>query len=237
MRIVRTLPHSADGRFFAGVPEPIWFDITANEFPDPNQQWPSNRILVNMVPADEVHFDFTSFQGPPTAVAGLKDASNFFDFRLQNISDQNLPAEEKWLGVFDQESFAPDEFPVISEPPPVPFPYLFFGTNQAVSNWSKIAGTFFNTIELARTTNGIRSVLQTKNIPQRLQSMVSSIRLSVVRKPDGSARLIGCLVAFQKFGYLLDNYVGGNHGGAMQSFWLEADALSDDCGPFCGFSI
>lgn len=241
MRIVRTIPHSSESRFFAGVPEPIWFDLTANEFPDPNAQRQGNRLYVNMLPADEVHFDFGSYQGDPTAVAGLKDVDNFFDFKLRSRSDSDLPSSDKWLGAFDQQSFPPDQFPTITTSPPVPFPYLFFMTvdyGALGGNMQQIAGTYFNTLELARTANGNREVLQTKDIPTQLQGMTSSIRLSIVRKPDGTARLIACLVSYVKFGLTLGNGIGStDYGGAMQSFFLEANAQSDECGPFCGYSL
>lgn len=238
MRIVRTLPHSSEGRFFAGVPAPIWFDLTANQFAVPYAQQQGNRIYVNMLPADEVHFDFASWQGDPAAVAGLKDANNFYDLKFRGRNDVKLPASEKWLGAFDEFSFPPDQFPNITAPPPVPFPYLFFQTvPYDAGNTQQIAGTFFYTLELARTTNGNREVLQTKDVPRAPEGMTYSIRLSIVRKPDGSARLIGCLVSYAKFGLTLGNDVGIDHGGAMQAFFLEADAQSEDCGAFCGYSL
>lgn len=234
MRIVRTQPHSSESRFFAGVPEPIWFDITTNEFPDPNAQRQGNRLYVNTLPADEVHFDFGSYQGDPTAVAGLKDADNFFDFKLRSRSDSDLPSSDKWLGAFDQQSFPPDQFPTITAKPPVPFPHQYFASFEGRR---AIGGTYFNTIELARTIDGTRTVLQTKDIPVLLPGMTLSVRLSIVRKPEESATLIGCLVSFSKYGLPIDNDLGGDHGGAMQAFFLQADAQSEDCGPFCGYSL
>ena len=227
VRNIRTIPNSSTSDWFIGVPQPIWFDVTAGAFlAEYTNNIPIGNVVVNTIPADEIHIQAASASSLSVGiVAGFIDSQNYLDFTVRYQSDEQSP--ERWLREFDANTFAADAFPQVSQPPPVPFPTLTLRTQ--VGSPFTFRSTEWIEIELAQTASGSRQVLQQETIPANLSSLALHSRLSVVRQGFGSARVIACATFAADFGIAIDA-----SSGASQSFFLEASVPSNECGNFCG---
>lgn len=227
VRNIRTIPHSSTADWYIGVPQPIWYDVTAGTFlAEYTNNIPVGNVVVNAIPADEIHIQAaTSSSLSIGIVAGFIDADNYLDFTVRYQSDED--SQERWLREFASDSFAADAFPVITQQPPVPFPTLtlltrtFYPINFRSTTWIKL--------ELAQTRQGSRQVLGEKIIPSNQINLVLHTRLSVVRQGFGDARVIACATFAADYGIAIDA-----SGGVSQSFFIEHLLPSDQCGDFCG---
>lgn len=226
VRNIRTIPNSSTSDWFIGVPQPIWFDATAGAFlAEYTNNIPIGNVVVNTIPADEIHIQAASASSLSVGiVAGFIDSQNYLDFTVRYQSDEQSP--ERWLREFDTTSFEANEFPQITQEPPVQFPSLTLKTQVGVP--FSFRSTVWVELELAQTRSGARQILQSTVVPQQNNLTLHS-RLSVVRQGFGSARLIGCATFSADFGIAINA-----SGGASQSFFLEDSILSDECGSFCG---
>ncbi len=226
MRNIRTIPHSSTADWYIGVPQPIWYDVTAAAFlAEYTNNIPVGNVVVNAIPADEIHIQAATSSGLSIGiVAGFIDPDNYLDFMVRYQSDEHSP--ERWLREFDATSFEANEFPQITQEPPVLFPTLTLKA-EAGATFS-FRSTVWVELELAQTRSGARHVLQSTVVPQQNNLTLHS-RLSVVRQGFGSARLIGCATFAADFGIDI-----GASGGASQSFFLEDSIPSNECGSFCG---
>lgn len=232
MRPVRPIPHSSSEPVYCGVPAPIWYDVTADDFPNevlggryfvdlgyrftraPLTGLPAGNILVNALPADEI---LCSVPEDGRIIAGLKDAQNYIELVATR-------EEQPWLDAFSASQFQLGSFPGF-ELPPVPFPTLdfFFGIHptQGYIYWSRAAWT---RIELAHVKDGSRTVLSWRLVPLLSGGSLQTHRISCVRNSDGLARVIACVAD------VIEPIVGR----AANLYFLEGRVPSDDVGPYCG---
>jgi hypothetical protein len=224
-----------------GVPEPIWFDMTAGEFLRDNR-FPyaiaiEGNIVVNAISADDVAM-YTDFSGTgplsserlkAPMVVCAKDASNYISMSVRR---EKAP----WLR--DYAITIPyEEFPEFSVPPNAFTLYTDIGSvninPQGLVNDFANANVEWDTIELSQTKNGVTTLLASRKVPVLTSSRRRDVtnarwvhyRLTCLRDGDNDARIIGCIAD-------IASDAGQNNAG--QFYFVESMVPSADCGFYAG---
>lgn len=233
MRPVRTLPHTtifrprSDQDLYIGVPEAVWYDATDGVFLVSRENASNgNNLLLNLIPADEVHVSASGRLSATSGsafrvVAGAFDAANFIEFSVEVQSD--ALSEERWLMAFEPSSYPAGNFPSVAMQPPVPFPFLDPGAGFLATQWIRM--------QLNRVIAGERVLLNQSVVPlqpdrdfnnQGFQEEVFALRLTAVRQLSGTARIVAAFTAYRN-----DHYA--------QVFFLESEIANAACGNLCGY--